>query len=165
MKVKAKVIIPIAALVLALGIGAGIYFLRSVPEEDINDGRIPYAEGVVVMEDTDVEPAEYGWIDLTYDYQAFSKDGINFTCLLSNAASNQYDLYFDLYADADLTDEIFLSGLLPPGTALEEITLNHALPVGTTTVYVVFNQVDTDEDGNQSIVNQTVVTVEFIVAE
>lgn len=165
MKVKAKVIVPIAVLVLALGIGAGVFFLRSAPEEDVNDGRIPYAEGVVVMEDTDIEPAEYGWIDLTYNYQAFSKDGVNFSCLLANAASNQYDLYFDLYADADLTDEIFLSGLLPPGTALEQIELNHALPVGTTTVYVVFNQVDTGEDGNQTIVNQTVVTVEFIVAE
>lgn len=165
MKVKAKVIVPIAVLVLALGIGAGVFFLRSAPEEDVNDGRIPYAEGVVVMEDTDIEPAEYGWIDLTYNYQAFSKDGVNFSCLLSNAASNQYDLYFDLYADADLTDEIFLSGLLPPGTALEQIELNHALPVGTTTVYVVFNQVDTGEDGNQTIVNQTVVTVDFVVAE
>ena len=154
MKVKAKVIVPIA-----------VFFLRSAPEEDVNDGRIPYAEGVVVMEDTDIEPAEYGWIDLTYNYQAFSKDGVNFSCLLSNAASNQYDLYFDLYADADLTDEIFLSGLLPPGTALEQIELNHALPVGTTTVYVVFNQVDTGEDGNQTIVNQTVVTVDFVVAE
>lgn len=165
MKVKAKVIVPIAVLVLALGIGAGVYFLRSTPEEDINDGRIPYAEGVVVMEDTEIEPVDYGWIDLTYNYQAFSNDGVNFSCLLSNAASNRYDLYFDLYADAEMTDEIFLSGLLPPGTALEQIELSHALPVGTTTVYVVFNQVDTDEDGNQTIVNQTVVTVEFIVAE
>lgn len=165
MKVKAKVIIPIAVLVFALGIGAGVYFLRSAPEEDINDGRIPYAEGVVVMEDTDIEPAEYGWIDLKYNYQAFSNDGVNFSCLLANAASNQYDLYFDLYADAELKDEIFLSGLLQPGTALEKVTLDHALPEGTTTVYVVFNQVDTGEGGAQTIVNQTIVTVDFVVVE
>lgn len=165
MKVKAKVIIPIVVLALVLGIGLGVYFLRPAPEEDVNDGRIPYAEGVVVMDESDIEPAEYGWIDLTYNYQAFSKDGVNFSCLLANAASNQYDLYFDLYADAELTDEIFLSGLLPPGTALDHVTLNHALPVGASTVYVVFNQVDTGEDGNQSIVNQTVVTVDFVVVE
>lgn len=165
MKVKAKVIIPIAVLVFALGIGAGVYFLRSAPEEDIKDGRIPYAEGVVVMEDTDIEPAEYGWIDLKYNYQAFSNDGVNFSCLLANAASNQYDLYFDLYADAELKDEIFLSGLLQPGTALEKVTLDHALPEGTTTVYVVFNQVDTGEGGAQTIVNQTIVTVDFVVVE
>lgn len=166
MKVKAKVIIPIAVLVFVLGIGAGVYFLRSTPgDEDINDGRIPYAEGVVVMEDTEIEPPEYGWMDLTYNYQAYSNDGTNFSCLLSNAPSNQYDLYFDLYADAELTDEIFLSGLLPPGTALEQVELNRTLPVGTTTVYVVFNQVDDDENGNQTIVNQTVVTVDFIVVE
>lgn len=165
MKKKAKVIVPVVVLVLALGIGAGVYFLRPAPEEDAGDGHIPYAQGVVVMDELDIEPAEYGWIDLTYNYQAFSKNGVNFSCLLANAASNQYDLYFDLYADAELTDELFLSGLLRPGTALEQVDLNRALPVGTNTVYVVFNQVDTDEGGNQTIVNQTTVTVDFVVVE
>lgn len=165
MKLKAKVIIPIAVLLLLLGIGLGVYFLRPAPEEDAGDGHIPYAQGVVVMDESDIEPADYGWIDLTYNYQAFSKNGVNFSCLLANAASNQYDLYFDLYADAALTDELFLSGLLRPGTALEQVELNRALPLGTNTVYVVFNQVDTDGDGNQTIVNQTTVTVDFVVVE
>lgn len=165
MKKKAKVVIPIAVLVLALGIGAGVYFLRPTPEEESGNGHIPYAQGVVILEDTDLDQTAKGWIDLTYNHQAFSKDGVNFSCFLTNDASNQYDLYFDLYADAGLTDELFLSGLLPPGTALEQVELNRALPVGSNTVYVVFNQVDTDEDGNQTIVNQTTVTVEFIVNE
>ncbi len=165
MKLKTKVIIPVAVLVLALCIGAGVYFLRPTPVEDIDDGRIPYAEGVVVIDKSDIEPVEYGWIDLTYNYQAYSNNGVDFSCLLANESSNRYDLYFDLYADAELTDEIFLSGLLQPGTALDKVSLNHALPVGTTTVYVVFNQVDTNEEGNQTIVNQTVVTVDFIVVE
>lgn len=160
MKFKAKVVVPIV-VVLAIVIGVAVYFLRPSPD----DGRIPYATGVVVTDETDIEPAEYGWIDLLYDYQAHSSDGVNFSCMLANAASNRYDMYFDLYADDALTDEIFLSGLLKPGTALENVTLDHALPAGTNTVYVTMNQVDTDEDGNQTIVNQTVVTVEFIVSE
>ena len=166
MNAKAKIIVPVVALLAILGIGIGAYFLGASQEEaELKDNRIPYAQGVVLMEDTEIEPAKHGWIDLTYNYQAFSKDGVNFSCLLSNAPSNQYDLYFDLYADAELTDEIFLSGLLKPGTALEEIALTHALPVGTTPVYVSFNQVDTDEEGNQTIINQTLVMVDFIVVE
>lgn len=160
MKFKAKVVVPIVA-VLAVGIGIAVYFLRPAPD----DGRIPYATGVVVTDETDIEPADFGWLDLLYDYQARSSDGVNFSCMLANAASNRYDMYFDLYTDAELTDEVFLSGLLKPGTALEEITLDHALPAGTNTVYVAMNQVDTDEDGKQTIVDQTVVTVEFIVSE
>lgn len=166
MKFKAKVILPVLAVLLALGIGAGaVYlFMSKTPDENINDGRIPYAEGVVVMEGMDIEPVAKGRIALRYNYQARSTDGINFTCKLGNDESNRYDLYFDLYADAALTDQIYLSGLLRPGTALDNITLNHALPKGTNTVYVGFNQVDVDEEGNQSLLSQTLVTVDFIVS-
>ena len=167
MKFKAKVLIPIAVLVLALGAGAGVgVYLAARPSEEasLDDNRIPYAEGVVIMEGVDIEPVPKGRIALRYNYQAYSNDGTNFTCKLGNDESNQYDLYFDLYADAALTDRMYLSGLLRPGTALEEITLDHALPEGTTTVYVGFNQVDTDEEGNQSLLSQTLVTVDFIVS-
>lgn len=163
MKSKGKIILAVlVVLLLVVGTGIGVYmFMR--PEDSVDDGRIPYAEGVVIMEDSDIEPVPKGRIALRYNYQAHSADGINFTCKLGNDESNQYPLYFDLYADAALTDEIYLSGLLDPGTALEEITLNHALPEGTTTVYVSFNQVEVDEAGNQSLLSQTLVTVDFIV--
>ncbi len=165
MKFKAKVILPVLAVLLLFGAGIGTYFyLNRSEEQDLDDSRIPYAEGVVLMEGTDIEPVPKGRIALRYNYQARSTDGTNFTCKLGNDESNQYDLYFDLYADAALTDQLYLSGLLRPGTALEEITLNHALPEGTNTVYVSFNQVDTDEEGNQSLLSQTLVTVDFIVS-
>lgn len=166
MKRNAKIIIPIILIAAALGIGVGVYFANSAHgDKDLKDGRIPYQEGVVVLEDTMIEPTEDGWIDLTYNYQAYSRDGIHFSCYLTNDASNVYDLYFDIYADGAMRDEIYLSGLLPPGTALQNITLDRELPVGTNEVYVVFNQVDLDEGGNQVIVGQATVTVEFIVAE
>lgn len=166
MKFKAKVILPVIAVLLALGIGVGVgVSVMNRPEETIDDGRIPYAQGVVVMDSLDVEPAPRGSIALRYKYQARSSDGINFSCKLGNSDANQYDLYFDIYADADLTDQIFLSGLVPPGMALENITLLHPLPVGTTTAYVSFNQVEIDGEGNQSLLSQTLVTVDFIVGE
>ena len=147
---------------LAVGIAVvSVYFafFREKPD----DGRIPYEQGVVLLGGETIEPVEQGWLALTYDYKAFSSDGIHFSCFLTNDASNLYDLYFDIYADDTLRDQVFLSGLIPPGYGLKQIELNHALPAGTTKCYVVFNQVDTDEDGNQSMVNQMLVTVDFVV--
>ena len=147
---------------LAVGIAVvSVYFafFREKPD----DGRIPYEQGVVLLGEETIEPVEQGWLALTYDYKAFSSDGIHFSCFLTNDASNLYDLYFDIYADDTLRDQVFLSGLIPPGYGLKQIELNHALPAGTTKCYVVFNQVDTDEDGNQSMVNQMLVTVDFVV--
>lgn len=162
MKFKAKVVVPAAAALLALGAGAFLY-LRAPDETDMGDSRIPYAEGVVIMEDKDIPQVEKGKIALRYKYQARSNDGINFSGMLGNDASNSYDLYFDIYADAELKDQIYLSGLVPPGSAIKEFQLKHELPEGTTTAYVSFNQVETDEEGQQALVSQTLVTVDFIV--
>lgn len=156
---KKKALILLLLLLLAIGIAIAVYFLFFKKD----DGRIPYAEGVVLFGDEEIEPVDRGWVKLTYNYVAKSRDGVNFTCLLTNDPANRYDLYFDIYADDAFQDQVFLSGLIRPGYALTEIMLNHALPAGTTSCYVVFNQVTTDEDGNQSIVNQMMVTVDFVV--
>lgn len=161
MKFKAKVVIPAAAALAALGVGAFLYF--RAPEENMGDNRIPYAEGVVIMEDKEIPQVQKGQIALRYKYQARSTDGIHFSGMLGNDPANEYDLYFDIYADAALKDQIYLSGLVPPGSAIKEIELMHELPEGTTTAYVSFNQVETDEEGQQALVSQTLVTVDFIV--
>lgn len=163
---KLKVLIPVMVLVLALGVGAGLFFSsRNKEEKKEESGYIPMAENVVLVGGGNVEPPPQDMINLKYNYQAFSKDGINFTGLLANDPGNEYDMFVDIFADAGATDRIYLSGLLPPGTGLQSIELNRALPVGTNTVYVAFNQVDFDENGEQAIVGQAVVTVEFIVTE
>lgn len=148
-------------LLLFIGVGVGVYFafFREKPD----DNRIPYAEGVVLLEGDVVEPAEVGWINLRYNRKAFSSDGVHFTCLLANDAGNALDMYFDVYADSGLEEEVFLSGLIPPGYALKVIELSRALPAGTTICYVVHNQVDVDEDGNQVIARQMITTIEFVV--
>ncbi len=167
MKLKAKVLIPVAALlIVAIAAGVGTYLYLSKNSKTENTGvRIPYAQGTVVMDSSDVEETDEGYIALLYNYRAFSDDGQNFSCLLANSPANGYDLYFDIYTDIDLTDQVFLSGLLAPGSALEQITLNRVLPVGTNTLYVVHTQVDDNEEGEQVLLNQSVVTVDFIVTE
>lgn len=102
-------------------------------------------------------------IALQYQNDAYSTDGETFTCRLINSENNKYDMFLLIYADPEWTDELLRTGLVPPGSGFEELTLNRALEPGDHTVYVVYTQVETDEDGHQTIRNQTAHTVEFHV--
>lgn len=161
---------------LALVIVAMVFFLllRKEPAT-INDSdppRIGYAAEAKVMLDQDslqaafdqaVENAAKGNISLQYKNDAFSNDGVNFSCFLVNSQNNMFDMYISIFADAALTDQLYLSGLVPPGSGFEEIKLDRALEPGTHTVYVALCQVETDESGNQTQGNQIVHTMDFHV--
>jgi hypothetical protein len=65
-----------------------------------------------------------------------------------------------------MTDELFLSKLVPPGSGFETITLEHPLETGDHVVYVVITQIDTDEEtGAQTVKNQVVHTMDFHVQD
>lgn len=132
--------------------------------------RIGYAEGVVATESDALQKAvdemyrranESG-ITLEYRNDAESADGKNFSCYIANAKENEYDMYIDIYADEALTDEIFLSQLLRPGTAFDHITLKKALDKGDHRVFAAFTQI-VEENGEQAIHGQVVVTMDFHV--
>lgn len=155
----------ILVVVLRLGNGAE-------DEATVTDSAAPqlgYAEGVTVVEDPDAlqkavdemyMKAAEGEIALEYKNDATSEDGTTFSCYIANSVSNSYDMYIQIFADAELTDELYLSGLLRPGTAFDTITLNHALDPGSNTVYVAFTQVEKDL---ASIHAQVFVTMNFNV--
>ncbi|MDE6997798.1 MAG: hypothetical protein K2P04_07990 [Oscillospiraceae bacterium] len=162
------VIIVLLAVVL-------IVFLGRKPETlDTNEADAPklgYAEGVTVVDDPDAlqkavdemyAKAAEGTMALEYQNDANSEDGKTFSCYIANAVANSYDMYIDIYADQALTDEIYLSGLVRPGSAFREITLENALEPGTHRVYVAFTQVEEDLT---TIHGQVMVTMDFIVAE
>lgn len=65
-------------------------------------------------------------VGLRYQNDAYSEDGTTFTCRIINSEVNLYDMFLTIFADAELTDQIFLSGLVPPGSGFESITLDHA---------------------------------------
>lgn len=165
----------IAALILLLLIIAGgcvyFFFIRKAPEEDTNRAGYALNAGVVLTQEeldaamaSAAQNAEAGRVALSYKNGAYSTDGENFDCYIINSASNLFDMFLTIYADAELTDEIFLSGLIPPGSGYEKLKLEHKLEKGDHTVYVVLTQVDTDEDGNESIVNQVTHTMDFHVS-
>lgn len=133
---------------------------------------IGYAEeGVTVAETEDsllksvkkmLESAEEMGIPLAYKNDAYSEDGTNFSCYIANA-DEKYDMFFQIFADAELQDEIFLSQLIRPGQAFESITLSHALPKRTVTrCYVSQTRVEL-VDGEQTIHDQTFFTMDFNV--
>lgn len=135
-----------------------------------NTPILGYAEGTTVISDEDAlqkavdemyANAEDEGIPLSFQNDAFSTDGENFTCYIANPASSRYDMYIQIFADDEYTDQLFLSGLLRPGNAFETIKLDHALDVGTHRVIVAFTQV---EDDLATIHAQVMVTMDFTVA-
>jgi len=169
-----KVAIAVAAAVVAAAIGIGVFALTRRDDQDSNSGSIGYASEATIMLDEDSiqaavdeaqENAKNGMVALQYQNDAFSSDGTTFSCYIANSPSNLYDMFLAIYADAELTDQIFLSQLVPPGSGFENITLDHALDAGSHTVFVALTQVDTNEDGQQVIKHQTMHTMDFHVTE
>lgn len=134
-------------------------------------GPIQYAsEGVTAVEDPDAlqravdemyEKAADPGVALEYKNGVFSEDGTNFTCYIANAAANTYDMFIAIYGDSELTDELFVSGLLRPGQAFSTLALEKPLESGEHRVYVAFTQVEEDLE---TIHAQVLVTMDFTVA-
>jgi hypothetical protein len=162
-----------AAVVLAVVIGAVV--VATHQQEDTSGPTIGYAAEAKVLLDQDslqasmdkaMENAKNGNVSLSYKDNAYSSDGSTFECYIVNSANNLFDMYLDIYADAEMTDELYRSGLVPPGSGFDSLTLEHSLDVGDHMVYVVFTQVDTDEEtGEQQVRNQVVYTMDFHVQD
>ena len=169
---KGIIAVIVLLVVLIIAVIAAVFVLR---KDNKNDNMtIGYATEATVMLDQDslqaamdkaMENAAKGNVALRYVNNAYSADGTVFNCYIANSEANAYDMYLQIFADPEMTDQIFLSGLIPPGSGFEEITLDHALPDGDTMVYVAVTQVETTESGAQTIRNQVVHTMDFHVGE
>lgn len=161
------VVLAAAAVVLVVGKFGG------KPEETvIGDASIPligYEEGLTVVDDPDalqsavdkmMEDAQDPGIPLNYQNIANSEDGKTFECYIANPVTDKYDIYIQIFSNQELTDQLYLSGLIPPGKAMTQLNLEKQLPAGNNTVYVAFTQVEED---HATIHNQIVVTMEFFV--
>jgi hypothetical protein len=135
--------------------------------------KVGYAtEGITATEDPEAfqksveemyKKSQERGVAVTYKNDAFSSDGINFSCYIGNPQDSGYDMFIAIYGDDKFTDELYLSQLLKPGQAFEKLTLNHALDPGVNTVYVAFTQVE-ETEGEQSIRGQTVIAMKFHVS-
>lgn len=171
-KSSKMVLIVILAVVAVVSVGAAAYLLLSSGKDE-GGQTIGYATEAKVMLDQDALQAAMDEaiansrgpnVALQYKNNAYSDDGTHFTCYIVNSADNLYDMYLTIFADAELTDQIFLSGLVPPGSGFEEIELEHELETGDHRVFVVVTQVTTGEDGSQAIRRQVTHTMDFHVS-
>jgi hypothetical protein len=167
-------VVIIAAAIVAAAIIIVAGFILNQPKEDDGLG-IGYATEATVMLNQDslqaamdeaMKNAEEGNIALQYKDNAYSSDGTNFDCYIVNSANNLYDMFISIYADLNMTDELYLSQLVPPGSGFEHIKLEHPLDTGDHTVYVVLSQVESDaETGEQSVHKQVAYTMDFHVEQ
>ena len=171
-----KVIIAAAAVVVVVIIAAiaVVVALSGGKETESDSGRIGYSSDAVVVLDEDAlqaaldeaaANAEMGNVALWYQNNAYSDDGTHFTCFIGNSKGNLPDAFFSIFTDAELTDQVYLSTLVPPGSGFEEIELEHPLDPGDHTVYVAVTLVSDDENGEQVMVGQVVHTMEFHVSQ
>lgn len=169
-----RLIVVIAGLIVVIMVMAFFLLFRQEPTT-IDDGdtpRVGYAAEAHVMltQDElqaamDAAMARDNEVALLYKNNAYSKNGTDFECYIVNSAANKYDMFLTIYADTEMTDQVFLSGLVPPGSGFENITLDHALEPGDHEVVVAVTQVDNDEDGKQVIKNQVMHTMDFHVQQ
>lgn len=142
----------------------------AVSEEPKGIPALAYAsEGVMALEnDAETQAAmeealkSHPGISLEYKNDAISTDGVNFEAYVGNSNLNTYDMYINIFADENFTDELYLSQLIRPGSAFDKITLNHPLDEGDHRVYVVFTMVDMTGEEPQ-ITGQTSTTMDFHV--
>lgn len=172
-----KVVVAVAAIIIIALLAVVIFLLTRPSGTSAGDGAAPkldYAAEATVMLDQDslqaafdeaVRNAAEGNIGLMYKNDAYSSNGADFECYIANSDSNKYDMFLTIFADAELTDQIYLSGLVAPGSGFENISLEHSLEPGDHTVYVALTQVDVNEAGEQVIKNQVMHTMDFHVTQ
>lgn len=162
----------LALAVLCLMSGCKKKEAEPVPEE--KNPIIGYAtEGVAAIDERTLndavremyeEAANAPKITLQFQNDAYSDDGLNFTCSIGNSSENEYDMFIAIYPETGEADPLFVSQLLRPGQKFEHITLDRALEPGTHEVACAFTQVAM-EDGEQTIVNQQLIALTFHVSE
>lgn len=177
-KASSKRVIVLLILLLLCVITALVVLLLRKPKEVLVEApqtgqRIGYDEGTVQLDpeglqnaiDEMYEKTKEGRIALEYKNDAISSDGKTFACYINNSARNTSDMYIGIYADAKYEDQLFLSGLIKPGTGFDTVTLDRELEPGKHRVFVVYTKVKENEDGEQVMSGQTAVTMDFTVRE
>lgn len=99
-------------------------------------------------------------IPVAFSPTATSEDGENFTCEIGNPPGAKYLMYLDMYSDATLEEEVYLSGLLEAGQGITSFKTSKKFSSGETDIVLVFTTV---QDDRATIVAQTMVALTLVV--
>ncbi|MBD5140488.1 MAG: hypothetical protein HDT25_03605 [Ruminococcus sp.] len=168
-------IVLIVLLVAGIIIGIVLFGKRS-NDDSSADGEEPVVTigyegaGVVALGEDEfqktmeemIKQAEDGLMDLRYKNIAESTDGVHFDCMIGNSENNIYDMYFNIYLNTDLEQQILLTGLVPPGEMIETFESEIPLEPGEHEATLVFTQV---KDDHATICGQVMVVLRLEVSE
>lgn len=165
------IVLIIIIIVLIAAVAAVLVLNRSGGQEPapVSSGegtpKLGYQEGVIVLDEKDLPKSNSSstpnkGVRVRYKKEAVSTDGETFSCLIANPDDSEYDIYIGIYGDEEFTDELYLSQLIPPGSALNEITISRKLEKGTHRVYLAYTQV---EDDHATLHGQVFVAMDLIV--
>lgn len=166
------VIIVLAVLIIA-GLTTVIVLLLNKEDKPIqnnnnNGGLIDYQPGVIGINvedfqaefDQAVKEMQESSIGLIFNNYAVSNDGVNFKCYIGNSEGNTKDMYFNIYKDASFSEQILLTGLIPPGSGIDTFESEIDLDPGTYEAVLVLTQVD---DDHSTLLAQTNVQITLYV--
>lgn len=163
---KKQVLIISIALIVLLLTGIAVFFVLNTgnaaetPESDTSGIRYEPNTTAIIGGSAGSNVGAGNKIPLHFAAGATSSDGENFACTLGNPHGAAHDIYFDIYADRDFTEEIYLSGLVAPGTQIESFKSGKKFPYGATDVFLVITTVD---DDHETLLMQTTVVLTLIV--
>lgn len=106
------------------------------------------------------EKAKNGYVNLKFKNVATSDDGVHFSCYLGNSEANIYDMFFNIYKDAALSEQVWLSGLVAPGNVIESFESEIKLETGEYEAMILFTSVS---DDHSTMVSQVPVSLTLVV--
>ncbi len=169
-KSKVIIIVLIVVIILLLGGGAAAFIvlnsnspeiaqtggtadqIAAVSSGSADNPILKYDEAAVALDENGLERQieemknAAGDISLEYKNEAESDDGTNFICYLANSDLNTEDMFIAIFKDASLTDQVYLSGLLKPGTSIQNFVSEISFEPGTYSVVALFTSVGDDHE-------------------
>lgn len=171
-KTEIILLVIIIALIAAVGIVLTMLLTKEndvqPPKNGSDEGIIKYDEAAVALNAEDLQEqldemqkkADDRQMALRYQKIAYSSDGVNFKCEIGNSPANNYDMYINIYKDPELTEQILLTGLIPPGSGITEFESEIPLESGTYNTTLVLTQV---EDDHSTFHAQLMVVLDLVV--
>lgn len=187
---KSKIIIIVLIIVIVLlvaGVGVGAIFIinngkdadkpaettaalsdAAEPKGSDNPLILDYDAAAVALDEDSLskaveelrEKAQSGYVNLKFKNLATSDDGIHFQCYLGNSDGNIYDMFFNIYKDATLSEQIYLSGLVSPGNVIESFDSEIKLDPGEYSAIIMFTSVS---DDHTTMISQVPVEITLVV--
>lgn len=166
------IIASVAFVVIATLVVVIVLLLNKDEKPNQNDkpsgGLIDYQPGVIGVDvesfqekfDQAVKDMQNSSIGLVFNNYAISDDGVNFKCYIGNAEGNTKDMYFNIYKDTSFSEQILLTGLIPPGSGIDTFESEIDLDPGTYEAVLVLTQVD---DDHSTLLAQTNVQITLYV--